>query len=235
MSERTERKKSIWWKLALIAAAIAVLMALYYWLEATGRLGIFSSKDAFRDWLAQFGAWAPLIFILLQVAQVIVAFIPGEVTSVAGGLMFGFGWGIVLNIFGIALGSVIAFAVARKLGRPAVVKLAGGSATIDKYMDKIDRNSVWLLFMMFLLPFFPKDALCYVAGLTGVAWPVFVLISFFGRLPGQVMSALVGADIITVPIWGWVLIALGAAGLLYLSFRYSERIGDWLMGKMQKK
>ena len=88
---------------------------------------------------------------------------------------------------------------------------------------------------VFLLPFFPKDALCYVAGLTGVAWPVFILISFFGRLPGQVMSALVGADIITVPVWGWVLIALGAAGLLYLSFRYSERIGDWLMGKMGRK
>lgn len=235
MEERKRKQLSVWWKFALIIAAIVALTAVYFWLKETGRLGVFSSKETFRDWLSQFGAWAPFIFILLQIAQVIVAFIPGEVTSVAGGLMFGFGWGIVLNIFGIALGSVIAFAVARKLGRPAVIKLAGGSATIDKYMDKIDRNSVWLLFMMFLLPFFPKDALCYVAGLTGVAWPVFILISFFGRLPGQVMSALVGADIITVPIWGWVLIALGAAGLLVLSFKYSERIQDWLMRKLGRK
>lgn len=234
MSADASKKRSGWWKWALIGAAAIAAVALYFWLKATGRLGIFNSAGAFREWLGQFGAWAPVIFYLLQIAQVVVAFIPGEVTGVAGGIMFGFAGGLALNIFGITTGSVIAFAIARKLGRPAVLRLAGGSAVIDKYMDVVNRNSIWLLFTMFLLPFFPKDALCYVAGLTGIAWPVFILISFFGRLPGQVVSTLVGSGMLTVPVWGWVVILLASAGLVYLSFRYSERIGDWLMGKMSK-
>jgi uncharacterized membrane protein YdjX (TVP38/TMEM64 family) len=229
------KKKSGWLKWTLIVAAVVAVIVLYFWLKTTDRLGIFGSAEEFREWLGQFGAWAPAIYFLLQIAQVVVAFIPGEVTSVAGGIMFGFAGGMALSIFGITTGSIIAFAIARKLGRPAVIRLAGGSAVIDKYMDIVNRNSTWLLFTMFLLPFFPKDALCYVAGLTGIAWPVFILISFFGRLPGQIVSTLVGSGMLTVPIWGWVLILLASAGLVYLSFRYSERIGDLLMGKMRKK
>lgn len=219
----------------MIGLAIAALIVLYFWLKETGRLGIFGSAEAFRQWLVQFGAWAPVIFLLLQVAQVLVAIIPGEVTSVAGGIMFGFWGGTALSIFGITIGSVIAFMLARRLGRPAVEKLAGGGGVFDKYMDIVNRHSVWLLFTMFVLPFFPKDALCYVAGLTGIALPVFILISFIGRLPGQLMSTLVGSGMIDVPWWGWVIIIVCSAGLVFLSFRYSERINEWLMGVMKKK
>jgi uncharacterized membrane protein YdjX (TVP38/TMEM64 family) len=228
-------KKHKWWAWVLAALGVLALILLYFWLEKTGRLGIFSSADEFRQWLSRFGAWAPIVFLLLQVAQVLVAFIPGEVTSIAGGIMFGFWSGMLLSIFGITIGSITAFAIARKLGRPAVVRLAGGGSVIDKYMDVVDRNSIWLLFSMFLLPFFPKDALCYVAGLTGIVWPVFLLISFFGRLPGQIVSTLVGSGMLIVPIWGWAVILAASGGLVYLSFRYSEKIGDWLMGRLQKK
>jgi uncharacterized membrane protein YdjX (TVP38/TMEM64 family) len=230
-----EKKKSPnWWAIALVVLAIAVLTVLYFYLKGEGLLGMFSSAEAFREWLSQFGAWAPIIFFLLQILQVAVAFIPGEVTSVAGGIMFGFWGGLILSITGITAGSAVAFAIARQLGRPAVVKMAG-SAVLEKYMDAVNRNSVWLLFSMFLLPFFPKDALCYVAGLTGIAWPVFLLLSFLGRLPGQVMSTLVGAGLLTVPVWGWVVIVVCAAGLVYLSFRYAEKINEWLMGVLRRK
>lgn len=235
MQNEVTKKKPKWLKWILIALAIVALIVLYFWLEHTGRLGIFSSKEEFREWLAQFGVWAPTIFVLLQVAQVVVAFIPGEVTSAAAGIMFGFWGGVALNILGITIGSIVAFAIARRLGRPAVEKLAGGGGVVEKYLDTVNRHSVWLLFTMFLLPFFPKDALCYVAGLTGIAWPVFILISFIGRLPGQVVNTLVGAGTLTVPIWGWAIIIVCSAGLVFLSFKYSERINEWLMGVMKKR
>lgn len=234
MQNEPKSKEIKWWVWALIALGVVALIALYFWLEKTNRLGIFSSAEEFRHWLEQFGAWAPIVFLLLQVAQVVVAFIPGEVTGVAGGIMFGFWNGMMLNIFGITIGSLIAFAIARKFGRPAVVRLAGGSV-IEKYLAVMERNSIWMLFLMFLLPFFPKDALCYVAGLTGLTWPVFLLISFAGRLPGQIVAPLVGSGIIVVPIWGWAIIAAASGGLVYLSFRYSEKISDWLMKRMKKK
>lgn len=231
---KAKQKAPNWRSIALVAAVIAALTVLYFVLKAQGLLGMFSSAEAFREWLSRFGVWAPVIFLLLQVAQVLIAFIPGEVTSVAGGIMFGFWSGTVLTVAGIAIGSITAFAIARRLGRPAVEKLAG-SAVLDRYMDAVNRHSVWLLFSMFLLPFFPKDALCYVAGLTGVAWPVFMALSTLGRLPGQVMSTLVGAGVLTVPVWGWTLIVLAAAGLVYLSFRYAERISEWMMGILKRR
>jgi uncharacterized membrane protein YdjX (TVP38/TMEM64 family) len=141
---------------------------------------------------------------------------------------------MAMSILGITIGSLIAFALARKFGRPLVVRLAGGAA-VEKYMDTVNRHSAWLLFAMFLLPFFPKDALSYIAGLTGIGWPVFLLISFVGRLPGQAVSTLVGSGMISIPWWGWGIIILASAGLVYLSFRYSERISGWLMGVMKGK
>jgi uncharacterized membrane protein YdjX (TVP38/TMEM64 family) len=216
----------------MLIAAVVALSALYYWLQATGNLGVFSSKDTFKAWLQSLGAWADAVFFLLQLAQVLIAFIPGEVTGVAGGIALGFWRAMAIGTLGIATGSLIAFLLARKFGRPLVVRLAGGSV-IDKYMDTVNRNSVWLLFAMFLLPFFPKDALSYVAGLTGIACPVFFIISFIGRLPGQVVSTLVGSGMISIPWWGWGIIALASGGLVYLSFRYSERISDWLMGVLK--
>jgi uncharacterized membrane protein YdjX (TVP38/TMEM64 family) len=234
MSEQNIKKKPNWLAITLILIAIAALVALYFWLKSTGNLGIFSSAEIFREWLTGFGVWAPLIFFLLQIAQVLIAFIPGEVTGVAGGLMFGFWQGMGLSILGITAGSLIAFALARRFGRPIVVKLAGG-AVIEKYMDTVNRHSTWLLFAMFLLPFFPKDALSYLAGLTSISWLAFLLISLVGRLPGQVVSTLVGSGMISIPWWGWGLILLASIGLLYLSFKYSEKIGDWLMGILKKK
>jgi uncharacterized membrane protein YdjX (TVP38/TMEM64 family)/predicted enzyme related to lactoylglutathione lyase len=228
------KKKPNYVGIALILLALAALFAVYFWLKATDRLGMFSSAEAFREWLGGFGAWAPIMFLLLQFAQVLAAPIPGEVTSVAGGLMFGFWRGMAMSALGIAAGSLVAFALARKFGRPLAVKLAGG-AVVEKYMDTVNRNSTWLLFAMFLLPFFPKDALSYVAGLTGIAWPVFVVIAFVGRLPGQVVSTLVGSGMISIPWWGWGIIILISAGLVYLSFKYSEKISDRLMGIMKKR
>lgn len=234
MSNTEQKKPPNWWAIGLAALAIVALMALYFYLRAKGQLAMFNSAEAFREWLLQFGVWAPIIFVLLQVAQVLLAFIPGEVTSVAGGIMFGFWGGTLLTVCGIAIGSAAAFAIARKLGKPAVVKLAG-SAVLDKYMETVKRHNVFLLFSMFLLPFFPKDALCYIAGLTGVAWPVFLLLSTVGRLPGQVMSSLVGSGMLTVPVWGWVVIAVAAAGLVFLSFKYAEKISEWMMGVLKRK
>ena len=234
MTQETQKQKKMpWWGWALLGLAVAGLVVLYFWLKNTGRLAVFSSVEAFRAYVSGFGVWAPLIFFLLQAAQVVAAPIPGNVTALAGGAMFGFWPALGMSVTATVLGSAIAFALAKAFGRPLVVRMVG-QQVVEKYVDVVARKGTWLLFAMFLIPFFPDDALCFIAGLTAISWPLFLIIVIIARPPGLIFSTLVGSGQIVMPIWGWVLIGAAALGLMVLSFRYGEKINDWLMEKLMK-
>ena len=86
MSEQRKNRKRGILLAGVLILAIAALAALYFWLKANGYLEIFTSVEALQAYVRGFGAWAPAIFILLQIAQVIFAPIPGNVTRLAGGV-----------------------------------------------------------------------------------------------------------------------------------------------------
>ena len=88
---------------------------------------------------------------------------------------------------------------------------------------------------VFLLPFFPDDVLCLLAGLTGYSWGFFAGMVLLTRPWGLLFRALVGSGELHLPLWGWVLLVLVAAALLVLSARYGSRIEDWLLRKIRRK
>ncbi len=227
-------KRPLGWKFWLTVGIVVVLVAAaLWWLQRTGGFAVFSSPEAMQAYVKGYGAWAPVVFFLLQAAQVVAAPIPGNVTAMAGGFLFGFWKATALSIGATVVGSVAAFALARGFGRPLVVRLVGASV-VDKYVDIVSRKGLPLLFAMFLLPFFPDDALCFIAGLAAVSWPVFLLMMLFTRPPGLIMSSLVGSGVVQMPIWGWVLIGAAALALVWLSYRYGEKINEWLLRRMAK-
>lgn len=222
-------RKKIWAGIAIAAALIALVWG-YFALKNAGHLQMLDSAEALRDWVASFGAWGPAVFFLVQFVQVIVAPIPGGVTALAGGLLFGFWKGFALSVAGMAGGSIVAFLLAKRFGRP-LVKFFVGEAIMAKYIDAMGSRSLGLLFMMFLLPFFPDDALCFVAGLTGMPIGLFLVFVCIARPPGMVFSSLVGAGTFTIPIVGWVIIALASIAFLYLSWKYGDAISEKLLSR----
>lgn len=62
---------------------VLVLAFIFY------KSGLFSSAEKFRQFILQFGVWAPIVFILIQNILVVVPFIPSAVTMVAGVMIFG--------------------------------------------------------------------------------------------------------------------------------------------------
>ena len=167
-SPKRPKKKT----LILIFAAvliIALLAILYFALKDTEAFKIFESTQALQEYVGGFGAWAPAIFILLQIAQVIIAPIPGNVTTLAGGAMFGFWPALAYSTIAILIGSLIAFGIGRVCGRPLVNKLAPADV-VDKYLNVLAGKQRMTLALMFLFPFFPDDVLCLLAGLTGYSW-----------------------------------------------------------------
>jgi uncharacterized membrane protein YdjX (TVP38/TMEM64 family) len=161
------------------------------------------------------------VFFIVQALQVVVAPIPGNVTALAGGALFGLWTGFLISTAGLVVGSIAAFAVARFYGRPVVEKLVKAE-TIDKYIDTVAQRHFVLLFLVFLFPFFPDDALCLIAGISALPFHVFLLLVILGRPPGMFVSSLVGSGIAVVPWWGWVIIASVSGTVLYFAYRYKD-------------
>ena len=74
------------------------------------------SQEGLRDYIRSFGAAAWLVFLLLQVLQVFVALIPGELLESAAGFVFGPVFGTLLCYAGIVIASSLVFLLTRKFG-----------------------------------------------------------------------------------------------------------------------
>ena len=169
--------------LALLVLAFALRRQL---------LTLFSSPQAMREWIRLTGVVAPLVFVAVQAFQVVFFFVPGEIPQVAGGYMFGLWLGTALSIAGITLGAIFNFMIARALGIPFVNALFSPEKVQRARRIANSPKARLSFFLFFLIPGIPKDILCYVAGLSIMKLPVFLLFSTLGRIPGIVGSALIG-------------------------------------------
>ena len=160
------------------------LGALLYW---SGWAGFFFDRARLTRFLESLGMWSFAGFIFLQIIiQVIAAPIPGEVSGFLGGYLYGPFLGILLNTIGLTLGSVIAFQLSRKFGKPAVDRLVDPK-TMERFDFLLHHKGAFLVFLLFLLPGFPKDYLCYILGLGHLSLFAFVVIGASGRLLGTIM------------------------------------------------
>jgi uncharacterized membrane protein YdjX (TVP38/TMEM64 family) len=148
-------------------------------------------RDRLTAWIHSLGAWGFAGFILLQVIQVVAAPIPGEATGVLGGYLYGPVVGVVLSTIGLTLGSFIAFSLSRYFGLPLTERFVDAK-TMEKFDYLLHHKGVFLVFLLFLIPGFPKDYLCYILGLGHLTTVEFLAIATTGRLLGTVLLTLGG-------------------------------------------
>lgn len=179
-------------KTVLLLLLMGVIIAgMAYALYATGMVDLLTSKNRLLQFIKENRIHAATIFIGLQIVQVVAAPIPGEVTGFVGGIFFGPVWGVVYSTIGLTIGSWIAFMLARLLGRPVVERLVSAD-TIQRYDYVMQHKGLLLAFLMFLIPGFPKDILCYVLGLGHMQQRDFLIVSASGRLLGTVLLTVGG-------------------------------------------
>lgn len=143
-----------------------------------------------------FGIFAPILFVLLQVAQVVIAVIPGGPVPIIGGLLFGEGIGLLLSMVGFFFGTVIVYYLVQKFGRP-IVSLFVSEDKMQKYAYlATEKKLEVLVFALFLLPGLPKDALTYIVSFNTKIKPMrlFVLTTL-ARLPSAALSVFLGGSI----------------------------------------
>lgn len=165
--------------IAVVLTAALVAFGIFGWQQ-----GWFRDLESMRAFVAGAGPLGPLVFLLLQIAQVVLPFIPGGVTLTTGVLAFGPWFGFLLNYVGVVAGSVINFYMARRYGHRLVLHLVD-EKTWQKYIGRLDNSRGFTRFFAWaiLLPFFPDDTLCLLAGLTNMRADLFTVILLAGKPP----------------------------------------------------
>lgn len=217
-------------KLAGAAAIILFLlvMAVLTWLIGGPVLRFAGEPESFRAWVERSGAFAPIAYIGMVIAQILVAFIPGEPLEIAGGYAFGAVNGTLLCLAAATAGSLLVFGLVRKFG----VKLFEIFFSIEKlrslrFLRTSPRRDL-LFLIVFMIPGTPKDLLCYFAGLTDIKLSVWLIICSLGRVPSILTSTLGGNAlgtekyILAFLVFAITLLVSGAGLIIY---RHLEKRG----------
>ncbi len=218
-----------WLKIGLVCllGAFAFFLIYHYnsqlWQRVVRAYELAHHKRALKDFIGSFGAYSPVAYILLQILQIIIAPIPGGAIEFLGGYFFGVNLGFVYSMIGLVIGSWMAFALARMFEKWAIEKFVPPE-TFKKFEYLVGHEGVIISFLLFLIPGFPKDALCYVLGLTPMHTGIFLLISTLGRIPGTLMACLQGAKAFDAQYKTLIILSGISALVLLVFYIYHDEI-----------
>ncbi len=187
---------------ALILLTFAVITA--YILQKTGFFEVFGDEKRLQEYLQKAGIWMPILYVLLQFLQVVLLPIPSLVSTLAGIALFGPFQTTVYSFVGIMLGSLLAFYIGRRWGQKTVA-WAIGKDTLLKWKRKLKGKDNLLLSIMFILPLFPDDVLCFLAGLSSMSFLYFTVIISVSRLLA-IASTCYSVNFIPFTTWWGILL-----------------------------
>ncbi len=169
-----------------VTALVMLLVILFPMIKS------LENPDEFSEYLDSFGAMGFLLLLLVQIFQIIVALIPGELVEFIAGTVYGWFGGLVFCMFGIALGEFIVFTAVRYFGKNLVERAAGSKLMKKfKFMHNEKRLKT-VIFLLFFVPGTPKDLLTYFVPLTKIKLVDFLVVSLVARIPSVVTSTYAG-------------------------------------------
>jgi uncharacterized membrane protein YdjX (TVP38/TMEM64 family) len=179
-----------------VAAALALIVCVLVANPPAWHRGLrlFTDRDFLVQTLGLTHRWGPIAFVALQALQVIIAPIPGDVTTPVGGLLFGTTLGVLYSTIGLTGGTLLCFWVGRTWGEPLIRRWLSAEQWRRLHFV-LSSNGALLCFVLYLIPGFPKDVISYLFGLSPMRFTTFALASTAGRLPGTWLSSYVGANV----------------------------------------
>ena len=206
--------------LLLIAAGVPAYILIFHHDLITR----FQSYDEVVYYLRSYKGYSAIVFVLIQVLQIVISVLPGEVMEFAAGSLFGFPLGLLLTFIGCLIGTTIVFYLAKFLGADAVRRIAGENR-MQEYIEKLNSEKAYILvFILYLLPGIPKDILCYIAGISSMRFKPFLLLSSVARIPGICGCLLFGTMYMQKNYTFMIGLAAATGIILVLCFLFRERL-----------
>jgi len=213
----------------LLPGILLIGLIILIWKSPVGNL--FRDQEELALLLQNWGKWAPFITISLHVLQVLTAPIPGTAIDAVNGLLFGPWLGTLYSMIGLMIGSVLVMILTRRFGRPIVERFVD-PLTIERIDQLVQRRGSLVIFLIFLLPFLPDDAVCFLAGLTPIPLLQLILLALAGRFPGVLVANLLGSRVESFELWQWITVGvlfMLAGGFIWrYRIEIRERILIWL-------
>ena len=224
-------RKSI--KILLWLLTLGILGGSVWALYATGFFEAAGSQEKLGEYIARCAPWSHLAYFGIQLASVIIAPIPSNITAAAGAYLFGLWPSFLLTWGAVAAGSAVVFLLARGLGQQFAGQFVSEKLS-GKYLDVIRRKRDVFLALAFLFPFFPDDILCILAGLTDISFKRFFLLAAIFRPWGLLAACMVGSATVSIPWWGMAL--LGGLGLavFLLAMKYGDKLEDAVLKRLER-
>ncbi len=163
--------------ISIIGLGLSIALTIYFI-----NLGVFKDLNALRGLVGDSIILGPVIFIFIQILQVVIPIIPGGISTAAGVLIFGPYAGFIYNYVGICIGSIIIFLLGRRYGKPFILSMISDK-TYNKYIGWLDNQNRFekLFALAIFLPVAPDDALCLMAGLTNISMKRYTLINLIAK------------------------------------------------------
>ena len=206
------KRKRKW--LAGISIAVVMLLVVCVTLFVSRWLRSFSQED-FRAYVRSFGVLAPVVMLGLQILQVFIALIPGEIVESAAGFVLGPWLGTAVCYLGICIASTLIFTLTRRYGvRLVEVFIAREKINELRFLNTEQKRNT-LIFLLFFIPGTPKDLLTYFVGLTDIRLKTFLLLSMVARIPSVITSTF-GGHLLGEERYIGAVILYGITGVLSL-------------------
>ena len=200
-------------------------------------LQVFSSIASFKQFILSTGQKGMFIYVLVQIIQVLFVPIPAMIITLTGVAIYGPFLGATLCSLGVLIGSYGSFLIGRVFGSKLVIWIAG-EQNAKKYADLINNRGKFFLIIAFLLPLFPDDILCLIAGITNMKFNHFFWIALITRPIGVFcMGFFGGGYIIPFTGWGlfvWPFILIFAIGVIIVLTKFQPQIESWILTKLSK-
>ena len=175
----------------VVFLAILVALPAYIYFFHSDMIASLKSMDDVEALLENNKLFGAFIYLILQIIQITISVIPGNVVQMASGYVYGFGLGYILSLAGTALGSVMTFGIARVLGKDALRLIFG--ERFDSFIEKVNTKRGFIFIsVIYLLPCMPKDLLSYVCGVSDVKLGSFLLLSLTMRTPAMIGCVVLG-------------------------------------------
>lgn len=183
------------WFIVIGITILAVILCIIYKHHVKHLFGVLGNCKDTKKFILKFGPFASLVFIILQMLQVVIFFIPGEFIQAAGGYIFGTWEATIFSIMGINIGATILFLLTKKYGIKLVNRFV--PEIMMKQFEKVmNSNRLNLIvFLIYFLPGLPKDNSIFLCGITKINLKDFLIYSTLGRLPALALTSYYGANI----------------------------------------
>lgn len=181
-----------------------------------------------EDVMNKLGIFGPIAFVMAEVAQIILAFIPGGPVEVIGGALFGPVKALVFCEIGIFIATVLIYNLVKRFGKP-IVSMFVSEEKFQKFKFLHNEKKLELVvFILLMIPGTPKDVITYIASLTEIRPARFYILATIARIPALTLCVVFGDSlqernyVLAIAVFA-ITAVIGITGILLNNFITDKR------------